>query len=132
MSWKTRTSGTDRQRGKKFRTRTVGGRKEYYDPEMKVWKTSIFFPAKHKKYEEIVSLKSPEEATVSTEKLTAEFKDAETRAKRVRVLRVTVLASNRAYAMAKKKDLSKKERHEFRLIGHIYRSTAEWMKERLS
>lgn len=127
MPWKRRTHGTPRQIGKPFKTRVRGGKTEYYDPEMKVWKTSIFFEPKHEKYAEIVSFENPREAMQASAILEREFDDAKTRAKKVRVKRVTVLAGNRAEAMLQKKELSTSERREFREIAKIYRDTAKRM-----
>ena len=85
---------------------------------------SLFNPAKYKKYKEIVSLKDPTEAKESVKELYREFHLAKTHAKKLRVTRVTTFASNRAYASAKRKNISAKERDEFHQIGNIYHNLA--------
>lgn len=81
---------------------------------------TIFVPAKHKKYADIISLVDVPSARESVKELKKEFNEAETRAKQVRIKRVTVNASNRAKASAKRKRLSYKERLELNEIGRIY------------
>lgn len=90
----------------------------------------LFKPAKYKKYKEIVSLKDPAEAKESVKELDKEFHLAKTHTKKLRISRVTIYASNRAYASAKRKNISAKERDEFRQIGNIYHNLASefWRK----
>lgn len=90
-------------------------------------KGTIFFPPKYKKYADIVSLRTPEEAKGSVEILMKEFNNAETDEKKRRIKRVVVLAANRAMVARRKKDLSERERQEYREIEKIYRNAAEKM-----
>jgi len=85
---------------------------------------SLYRIARYKKYKEIVSLKDPTEAKESVKELYREFHSAKTHAKKLRVSRVTTYASNRAYASAKRKNISAKEKEEFRQIGNIYHNLA--------
>nr|BDI55119.1 MAG: hypothetical protein [uncultured archaeon] len=85
---------------------------------------SLLKIARYKKYKEIVSLKDPTEAKESVKELYREFHLAKTHAKKLRISRVTTYASNRAYASAKRKNISAKEREEFRQIGNIYHNLA--------
>jgi len=116
MAWRTRKRGTPRQIGRRFRVRR-GGRIK-----------TMFFEPTHVTYAEVISLRSPEEARFASKWLLNEFKTAETRAKKRRVKKVTVLASNRAFAMAKKGDLSGKEKVELKKIGDIYKRTYKRMR----
>ena len=89
---------------------------------------TMFGEAKSKKYAEIVRLDSIPTAKQSARILMREFEDAETRDKKVRVKKVTVNASNRARASAKRKNLSAKERKELNEIAGIYENTYEKME----
>lgn len=88
---------------------------------------TMFFPAKGK-YAEIVSLKSPNHARLSTARLEREYEKARTKEKRTRILKVTTLATNRARASGKRKHLSSRERAEFRKIAQLYEESKERMK----
>jgi len=90
-------------------------------------KQSLFKKPKHKKYAKIVSFKNPTEARKSAKIMNKEFNSSKTRSKKLRVARATQYASNRAFATAKKKNLSLKERREFKEIGRIYDNAAEKM-----
>jgi len=83
-------------------------------------KQTMFGKPKFRKYSDIVSLESTSSARKSIRLLNKEFRDADTRAKKVRVKRVTLLASNRAYAMAQKRKLSFRERRELLHIADMY------------
>ena len=87
---------------------------------MSVRRKTIFVPARHKKYADIVSLVDVPSARESVRKLKKEFDDAETRSKKVRVKRVTVSARNRSLISAKRKRLSRKEKQELLDISLIY------------
>ena len=88
---------------------------------------SLFFPAKSKKYEKIVSIETPEKARKSAKTLLREFKKAKTRSKKVRVKRVTITAMQRAKAQLKRKDLTPKEVTEFKKIVNIYKDAVKEM-----
>lgn len=92
---------------------------------------TIFFKAKHKYLGDMISLKSPALARISVIDLKQEFKDAQTNDKKLRIARATMLASNRAKVILKKKGLSLKERTEFRQILSIYKKVAEDMFRKL-
>jgi len=91
---------------------------------------TLFFPAKHKWLADIISLRTPEEAREAVRKLKKIFNESG-HSKRVLILRAVVLAANRAEAARKKKNLSAKEKKEFREIEKIYRNFAEWCEGRL-
>ncbi len=91
-------------------------------------KRSLFGPARHPKYAKIVKFTTIKDARESARRLLREFKSAKTRDKAVRVKRVTVLAANRAEAAAKRRKLSKRERHQLRRIAEVYRKAADRMK----
>lgn len=88
---------------------------------------TMFGEAVYEKYADIVRMDTIKNANESIRKLKEEFKTAETRAKKVRVKRVTVNASNRAFASAKRERLSVMERHSLRVIGKKYRSAYKGM-----
>ena len=88
----------------------------------------LFKPPRWKKYARIVSFEDPKSARKAAKKLLEEFRSAKTRAKKVRVKKVTVYAANRARASAKRKNLSARERREFRQIARIYERAAAKMK----
>jgi len=88
----------------------------------------MFFKPTYVTYAEVISLRSPEEARFASKWLLNEFRTAETRAKKRRVKKVTVLASNRAFAMAEKGDLSDKEKVELKQIGNIYKRAYKQMR----
>lgn len=88
---------------------------------------SMFFDPRYKKYADMVRLRTPEEAEGSVRMLLEEFNTAETREKKLRVKRVTINAANRAEAAGKRKDLSQKEREEFKEIHKLYREAADEM-----
>src|SRR5882672_5964273 len=73
---------------------------------------TIFFPPKHKKLAEIISIESPAAFRGSIRKLKKMGIGA-------REKRALVLAQNRAKAMLKKRNLSAKERRELQAIARI-------------
>ena len=81
---------------------------------------TIFFPAKHKDIAEHISLRTPAEARQSVRWLERQWRKADRRRKRI-LLWSAVLAMNRAKAAARKKNLSAKEKKEFRQIARIYK-----------
>ena len=90
--------------------------------------SGLFRPPRYKKYAEIVTFEDPASARKAARKLLHEFKSAKTRAKKVRVKKVTVYAANRARASAKRKNLSSRERKELLQIARIYERAAAKMK----
>jgi len=93
-------------------------------------KKTIFFPPRYKKYADIVSLRTPEEAEAAVKLLTEEFEKAETLAKKLRILRVINLAANRAMVARKRAGLSPEEKHELWEIEKIYRVAYEELREK--
>jgi hypothetical protein len=73
---------------------------------------TIFFPPKHKKLAEIISIESPAAFRESIRKLQKMGIGA-------REKRALVLAQNRAKAMLKKKSLSPKEQRELEAIARM-------------
>lgn len=94
-------------------------------------KRSMFGPPKYKKYEKIVKLTSVEDAKESAKELLHEFKSAETKAKKLRVLRATQLAANRAEVMTKRKKrpLKSSTKREKKKIAAIYERATEKMEK---
>ena len=88
---------------------------------------TVFFPAKSKKYSEMVRIDTPKAAEDSVEKLMKEFNEAKTREKKVRIKRYTVLAENRARIMAGNERLSTEERQEAAKVAEIYARAKEKM-----
>jgi len=59
---------------------------------------SLFSPFHHKKYAEIITFRNPDGADGASKELEKEFKSAKTKAKKLRIIRVLIYASNRAEA----------------------------------
>ena len=97
---------------------------------MSLRRGTLFFPPTHKWLAEIISLKDPESAKKSVEELKEEFKKSG-RARQRTILRGANLAANRAAAFLKKRNISEKERREFREIEKIYRRFVDWASRRL-
>ena len=89
---------------------------------------TMFGPAKYAYLAKMVSLRSPSEAEVSVKELEHEFFIAATLAKKLRVMRATRLAANRARMATKRKNLSSGERAQYKEIDAIYTRLADWMK----
>ena len=92
----------------------------YYKNEP-IKQRTLFQEPRYQKYADIVDFKDPKSARSSVKKLNDEFNDAKTHEKRVRIIRVTNLASNRAKASSLRKNLSPDEKKEFEQIAKIYR-----------
>ena len=88
----------------------------------------LFRKPRWKKYARIVTFENPDAAKGAARELLREFRNAKTRAKKVRVKKVTVYAANRARASAKRKSLSSRERRELLQIARIYERAAAKMK----
>ena len=87
---------------------------------------TMFGKPKHKYLRDIISIRTPESATGSVRELNREFNQAKTKAKKLRIARATLLASNRAKAMLSKR-LSPRERGEMLMVSAIYKKAAERM-----
>jgi len=109
MSWKTRKKGTFRQRGKKFKTKT------------------LFFPAKHLQLADIVQIDSAPTARKASAILLKKFEQAKTRQQKRKIKQAMVCAANRVAAMQKKENLSQREQQELKEVEKIYRSTYKKM-----
>lgn len=84
-------------------------------------KKSMFYkPPKHKKLAEIVNFESPSRARSAARKLKELFRHARTRKEKRIIKQATVLAANRAKAARRRKDLSRKEKHQYEEIADIY------------
>jgi len=81
---------------------------------------SLFKPARHKSIAEIVSFETPSRAKQSSIKLLRIMRKCNRR-KALIILKALNLASNRALASAKRRNLSVKERRELVKVGRIYR-----------
>ena len=89
---------------------------------------SMFGPARWRYLSRIVTIKSVKAAQEAADRLLNMFREAETRAKQVRIKRATVLAANRISAMLKKGNLTRETRKRLQRIRGIYRRAAEKMK----
>ena len=90
--------------------------------------SGLFHPARYKYLADIVRIDTVENAKKAVRKLLKHFREAKTRAKKIRVKKATVLAANRARVLSKSPRISPKERQEFREIARIYERAAAKMK----
>jgi hypothetical protein len=90
---------------------------------------TMFKPAKYEYLADIVSLESPKSAQVSVKRLEREFHSAKSRSKKMRVLKATTLAANRATAM--KIRAGPKERKELTTISLRYQRASQRMSKGL-
>jgi len=88
----------------------------------------LFRKAKSKKLASIVKIDSPSSARKSAKKLLRLFNSAKTRAKKVKIKKATVCASNRAKVIAKSKRVSPKEKKEMKKVAEIYEKAYKKMK----
>jgi hypothetical protein len=93
--------------------------------------TALFKKAKYKKYSRIVKMDSPMNARKSSRQLNKEFKLAKTKTKRIRILRVAILTTNRAKAIQHRKNISPKERKEVKEINRIYSKLVYELKQKV-
>lgn len=91
-------------------------------------KKTMFKPAKSKRLAGIVKMDNITNATKSASKLKGLFNRAKTRKYKVKIKRSTTLAYNRAGAMLKRKNLSTKEKRQFRRIREIFGKAKDRMK----
>lgn len=105
---------------------------EYIKPEKKIKKHSLFTGAQYKKYNDIIDFESPYAAQYAIKTLYEEFNETDTKDKHLRIARVTNYAANRANATLNRKQLSKEEMREFKLISAMYNRAAKklWKKYR--
>jgi len=92
---------------------------------------TMFVRPKYEYLSNIISLRNPAASRGAVKELRREFKKAETHTKRLRIARATQLAANRASATLKRKNLSARERDEYRAIQHTYADAAGVMFSRL-
>lgn len=90
-------------------------------------KKSLYEKPKYKYLAKIVRFDTPERARGSIEKLTNEFVNARTLTKKLRIAKASMYASNRAEASGKKKNLSRKEKSEYKKISMLYRGNAHML-----
>ena len=88
---------------------------------------TLFSPARNKYLGDIVSLRDPAAARRVVRELKQAFKNAKRPSKKLRIARATRLASTRANASLKRKNLSREERKQFKLIAEIYGNAAVTM-----
>lgn len=89
---------------------------------------TMFRKPKSQKLAKMVSIESPTSAKIGASMLVRHFNKLSRRPSKVATKRAAVLAANRAGAMLKKKDLSRKERVELRKVRSIYRKAVEKMQ----
>jgi hypothetical protein len=87
----------------------------------------MFVEPKTKMLAAVVKVDSPANSRKSANSLKKMFKEREHRDSKVRIKRAAVLAYVRSRAMLKKKDLSSKEKAEFREIAGIYKKAYKLM-----
>ena len=90
-------------------------------------KQTLFKKPKYKYLAKIVRFDTPENAKKSTKKLEKEFINAKTDKKRLRIARTSLYASNRAEASGKRKNLSRKEKSEYKKIAILYKNTSNML-----
>ena len=88
---------------------------------------TLFFPPRHRKIAEIISIESPKKARHAVKTLLRMAKKAPHRRK-VLIKRSIVLAANRAEAASKKRNLSRREKKELKTVAKIYRTAARKIK----
>ena len=91
-------------------------------------KKTMFFPAKNQYLADIISFESYDASRESATLLLQEYNEAKTQAKKIRIKKATVLASNRAKASMQRTNLSDWKRDELFGISEVYRSAYEIMK----
>jgi len=111
-----------------FYTDEKGRRRPITARKRRLRSGTVFFPAKSKKYSEIVRIDTPEAARQSVRLLKEEFEKAETRDKKRRIKRYLVLASVRARIISQNPRVSPSQRREAREVSEIYRRAYEEMK----
>lgn len=94
-------------------------------------KRTLFDKAKSKKLADIISFKNPQAARGSAKELLREFNAAKLRSKKVRIIQATNLASNRAAASTRRRNLSMRERRELTTVSNIFRKTQKDLSGRL-
>ncbi len=87
---------------------------------------TIFFPPKHAKAAKMIRIDSPEGARQSVRWLSHEWRKAKRRDKKRRLIRYASLAKARAKVALKRRNLSAKERKEFKKVVKIY---DDWLKK---
>lgn len=90
-------------------------------------KRTMFVKPKSKTLAAVVKIDTPANAKKSVIELKKMFRKREHRDSKVKIKRATVLAYSRSRAMLKKKDLSSKEKAEFRKIARIYKKAYKSM-----
>jgi hypothetical protein len=86
---------------------------------------TMFFKPKSEKYADIVKIDKPSNALHSCEELKKEYNKAKTRDKKLKIIRVTNLAANRAWAIREKRNISSDKRKELTAVAEIYDKMAE-------
>jgi hypothetical protein len=86
---------------------------------------TIFHPAKHGYLADIIRIDTPGNARRSVEQLDEEWNKADTRAKKLRLARAALEASNRARIISRNPRVSQVQREEARRVAEIYRQWAD-------
>lgn len=82
-------------------------------------------PDKSDKYPNMISFENPRDAKKSAKELHKEFKSSKQRAKKKKIAIITQDCANQSGAFLKRKDLSNKEKKEFKQIHSIYSAEAK-------
>jgi len=91
---------------------------------------SLFKDPRFKYLAKIVSFKDINSAKKSSEKLRNEFNKAVSKVKKLRIARAAQYAANRAKASSRRKNLSQKEKKEYKQISRIYETLADELFEK--
>lgn len=91
-------------------------------------KNKTLFISSKSKYSEIVEIDDIDSAKESIKKLQAEYDSSKRRDKKIRIYHVADLTSKRCYASARRKNISPKEKSEFKKIGNLYQDFALRLK----
>ena len=81
---------------------------------------SLFEQPKYKKYADIIKIDTISNARESITSLKKEYKSAQTKTKKLRIVKVLVYTINRINATLKRTTLSVSEKYEFKRILIIY------------
>ena len=81
---------------------------------------TLFEQPRYKKYADIIKIDTIPNARDSVASLKKEYRDAQTKMKKLRIVRVLVYTINRIEATLKRTTLSVSERYEFKRILIIY------------
>ena len=80
----------------------------------------VVFESQYKKYSHLVRIDKLEEAKITADRLLDEFKSAKQNAKKLRIIRITMLARDKALHASNNPSLTPNERKEAKDIAFTY------------